>query len=229
MKSPLVALALLLVSAPLSGQAPGKWPPDSLSTCGSFRRARRSCRSWVMRTSPGSGRSLPVLPRRGGGQPLEQFDFASDQNAPGRRPADDAHGPGDQRSPRYAARRPTPCSRSPVRPVTAAPAAGSARRPDGRDVAGLRGRLAIATYRALRRRYYGRDAFDFGEPSLNIAAFRLGQAKRYDEASPCSDSMRSSFPPPRDVCLSREHQSDAGDTAAAEAAFREAIRRDSTT
>src|SRR6266511_4113192 len=37
-------------------------------------------------------------------------------------------------------------------------------------------------YRALRERYYGRDAYDFGEPSLNIAACRLARARRFDEA-----------------------------------------------
>ena len=32
------------------------------------------------------------------------------------------------------------------------------------------------------RKYYGRDAYDFGEQSLNIAAFRVGQAGKFDDA-----------------------------------------------
>ena len=35
---------------------------------------------------------------------------------------------------------------------------------------------ATRAYRALRERYYGRAAYDFGEPTLDIAAFRLARA-----------------------------------------------------
>jgi len=41
---------------------------------------------------------------------------------------------------------------------------------------------AVRSYRALRERYYGRDAYDFGETSLNTAAFRLARAGKYDDA-----------------------------------------------
>jgi len=37
---------------------------------------------------------------------------------------------------------------------------------------------AVRAYRALRTRYYGRDSYDFGEQSLNTAAFRLARAKQ---------------------------------------------------
>jgi hypothetical protein len=37
---------------------------------------------------------------------------------------------------------------------------------------------AIRAYHTLRDRYYGRDAYDFGEVSLNSAAFRT--ARRQD-------------------------------------------------
>jgi tetratricopeptide (TPR) repeat protein len=88
---------------------------------------------------------------------------------------------------------------------------------------------AIAAYRTLRRRYYGRDAFDFGEPSLNIAAFRLGQAKRYDEAFALLRLNEEFFPASSGMYVFRGNINlMRGDTAAAEAAFREAIRRDST-
>src|SRR3989442_6972883 len=41
---------------------------------------------------------------------------------------------------------------------------------------------ATRAYRALRERYYGRAAYDFGEPTLNVAAFRLARAGQDDEA-----------------------------------------------
>jgi hypothetical protein len=41
---------------------------------------------------------------------------------------------------------------------------------------------AVRAYRALRERYYGRAAYDFGEASLNVAAFRLGRERHFTEA-----------------------------------------------
>ena len=41
---------------------------------------------------------------------------------------------------------------------------------------------AVKAYRALRQRYYGSGAYDFGESQLNIAAFRLGRSNKFDEA-----------------------------------------------
>jgi hypothetical protein len=88
---------------------------------------------------------------------------------------------------------------------------------------------AIRAYRALRQRNYGRDAFDFGEPSLNIAAFRLGQAKKFDEALALLGLNEEYYPASSGMYVSRGNINlMRGDTAAAAAAFREAIRRDST-
>jgi hypothetical protein len=39
---------------------------------------------------------------------------------------------------------------------------------------------AVRAYRALRARYYGRGAYDFGESTLNIAAFRTARAGKPD-------------------------------------------------
>lgn len=77
---------------------------------------------------------------------------------------------------------------------------------------------ATRLYRALRERYYGRDAYDFGESSLNIAAFRLGRAGKFDQALFPNSSAMYVFR--GNITLMR------GDTTAAAAAFREAIRRD---
>jgi hypothetical protein len=86
---------------------------------------------------------------------------------------------------------------------------------------------AIRAYRSLRQQYYGRDAYDFGEGSLNTAAFRLGRAGRYDEAFALLRLNEEMFPNSSGMYVFRGNISlMKGDTTAAEAAFREAIRRD---
>jgi hypothetical protein len=88
---------------------------------------------------------------------------------------------------------------------------------------------AVRAYRALRNRYYGRSAYDFGESSLNIAAFRLGQAGKFDEAFALLKLNEEQFPSSSGLAVFRGNIAlMKNDTSAAEAAFREAIRRDST-
>jgi hypothetical protein len=87
---------------------------------------------------------------------------------------------------------------------------------------------AVRAYRALRARYYGRDAYDFGESSLNIAAFRLARfSQRYDDALALIALNEEQFPTLSatqvfrgNILLMR------ADTAGAAAAFTEALRRD---
>ena len=88
---------------------------------------------------------------------------------------------------------------------------------------------AVRAYRALRNRYYGRAAYDFGEVSLNSAALQLGHDKKFDDALALLTLNDEAFPNSSELSLSRGDISlMKGDTAAAERAFREAIRRDST-
>jgi predicted Zn-dependent protease len=88
---------------------------------------------------------------------------------------------------------------------------------------------ALRAYRALRDRYYGSDSYDFREPTLNIAAFRLGRANRIPEALVILDFNEQLFPNSSPLAVFRGNiQLMRGDTTAAEAAFREAIRRDSS-
>src|SRR5882762_33266 len=70
---------------------------------------------------------------------------------------------------------------------------------------------AARAYRALRERYYGRASYDFGEPTLDVAAFRLARAGKYDEAFAILRLNEEQFPASSNL-----------------AAFREAVRRDST-
>jgi hypothetical protein len=96
------------------------------------------------------------------------------------------------------------------------------------EVAGSAGAdSAVRAYRALRARYYGSDAYNFGEPSLNIAAFRLGRAGRFAEAFALLGLNEELFPESSGMYVFRGNISlMRGDTASAARAYREAIRRD---
>jgi hypothetical protein len=88
---------------------------------------------------------------------------------------------------------------------------------------------AAKAYRALRERYYGRDAYDFGETSLNIAAFRVARAGKYDDALSLLKLNEELYPRSSGMYVFRGNiLLMRADTTAAAAAFREAVRRDST-
>ena len=88
---------------------------------------------------------------------------------------------------------------------------------------------AARAYRALRERYYGRAAYDFGEPTLNIAAFRLARGGKFTEAFAILRLNEEQFPTSSNLATFRGNINlIKGDTTAAIAAFREAVRRDST-
>ena len=84
---------------------------------------------------------------------------------------------------------------------------------------------AIRAYKALRERYYGSGAYDFSEPVLGIAAFRLGRAGKFVEAFALMDLNEQLYPGSSPMYVFRGNISlMQGDTTAAERAFREAIR-----
>ncbi|HEY6093063.1 MAG TPA: c-type cytochrome [Gemmatimonadales bacterium] len=88
---------------------------------------------------------------------------------------------------------------------------------------------AARAYRALRDRYFGRAAYDFGEPTLDIAAFRLARAGKFDEAFAILKLNEDQFPSSSNAETFRGNINlMKGDTTAAIAAFREAVKRDST-
>jgi len=233
MRLRLAALALLLISAPLAGQAVGKWPPDSLVNLQVIPKSTPVMQVvGMMRNITGDlGVRCHFCHVGEEGQPLERFDFASDQKRT----------KGIARQMMLMVReinarldtlpgRPTPllqvtcatCHRGTSRPVPLSALMLETSQAAGAD-------SAIRAYRALRQRYYGRDAFDFGEPSLNIAAFRLGQAKRFEDALTLLRLNEEFFPASSGMYVFRGNiVLMQGDTTAAEAAFREAIRRDST-
>lgn len=88
---------------------------------------------------------------------------------------------------------------------------------------------ARKAYQQLRTRYYGRAAYDFGEPSLVGTALDLVRTGKYDEALAILRINDEQFPTSTntmnnigDVLLARR------DTAGAIQAFRTSLRRDST-
>src|SRR5262245_34444035 len=88
---------------------------------------------------------------------------------------------------------------------------------------------AIRAYRALRARYFGRDAYDFGEATLNIAAFRTARAGKPDEALSLLRVNEEMFPNSSGMAVFRGNVLlMKQDTSSAAAAFREAIRRDTS-
>jgi photosynthetic reaction center cytochrome c subunit len=229
-----VCVIIAGLSQALAAQAPGKWPPDSLINV-----------KVIPRTTPvmqlvGTMRNITfALGVRcqfchvgEEGLPLEKFDFAKDEKrtklvarqmmqmvAEINRRVDTL--------PRDPARKAAEvtcatCHRGVSRPVPLSELVVEAATTAGAD-------SAIRAYRALRARYYGRDAYDFGEGSLNTAAFRLGRANKFDEAFALLNLNEELFPGSSGMSVFRGNISlMRGDTAAAATAFREAVRRDST-
>jgi tetratricopeptide (TPR) repeat protein len=165
------------------------------------------------------------------GQPLAEFDFASDQkrNKLVARQMMRMVAEINQRLDTIPERGKPPvtatcmtCHRGVSRPIPLSALVQDVAVTSGVD-------SAVRAYKALRTRYYGRDAYDFSEPSLNIAAFRTAQAGKPDEALALLRYNEEMFPNSSAMAVFKGNiQLMKGDTAAAEAAFREAIRRDST-
>lgn len=165
------------------------------------------------------------------GQPLDQFDFPKDQKEtkliarqmmrmvaeinrrldtlPGRAPGD----------PVVTCRT---CHHGVSLPVTLQNILLTADSAAGAD-------SAMRAYRALREKYYGRDAYDFGEQSLNIAAFRLARAGKVDDALALLALNEQFYPASSGTSVFRGNVLlMRGDTNGAATSYREALRRDST-
>ena len=84
---------------------------------------------------------------------------------------------------------------------------------------------AVRAYRALRERYYGRAAYDFGENTLNVLSQRLVRSQRLDPALTMARLNVEFYP------LSSQVQTNLGevlrvrgDSAGAIAAYRQALQ-----
>jgi hypothetical protein len=231
MRFTLAALGLLATAGQAVAQAPGKWPPDSLVNVRIIPKTTPVVQvSGQMRNIAfGLGVECTYCHVGRPGTPLAQIDFAS-----------------DERRTKLVARemmrmvqevnrrldslpaRPMPavtvtcatCHRGVSRPVPLAVIVAEIATAAGAD-------SAIRTYRSLRERHYGRDAYDFGEVSLNTAAFRTARAGKIDDALALLRLNEELFPRAWALYITRGNIAlMRADTTAAAAAFSEALRRD---
>ena len=223
--------ALFPLVGTLSAQPPGKWPPDSLVNTQVIPRTTPVTQviGQMRNITAGLGVRCQFCHVGEEGLALERFDFAADEKRTKlvarqmMRMVQEINRRLDT-IPRAAgaALQVTceTCHRGVNRPVplfTVLVEAGMAAGSDS----------ALRAYRALRERYYGDDAYDFREPTLNIAAFRLGRANKFDEAFALLRLNEELYPNSSGMYVFRGNINlMRADTTAAAAAFREAIRRD---
>jgi hypothetical protein len=227
----IVGLVVVLSPVPLSAQAPGRWPPDSLVNVQVFPRTTPVTEvvGAMRNIAFGLGVRCQFCHVGEEGMPLERFDFAKDEKRTKlvarqmMRMVQEINGRLDTLPGRTSVGLQVSCvtcHRGVSRPAPLANLLIDAALAAGSD-------SATRAYRSLRERFYGRDAYDFGETSLNTAAFRLGRAGKYDEAFALLKLNEEMFPNSSGMYVFRGNINlMKGDTAAAVAAFREAVRRD---
>jgi hypothetical protein len=233
MRSLFAGLVLSVLSVSVLAQAPRKFPPDSLVNTKVIPHATPVPQVLgMMRNFAGDlGVRCQFCHVGEEGQPLDRFDFASDDKRTKlvarqmmlmlqeiNRRLDTI----PRASASAVAATCGTCHRGVSRPVPLFTVMADAATAGGAD-------SATRVYRALRERYYGRDAYDFGEPSLNTAAFRLARAGKYDDALALLKLNEELYPRSSGMYVFRGNiYLMRADTGAAAAAFREAVRRDST-
>jgi len=231
------ALAVLVVASlsagPALAQAPGKFPPDSLVNTKVIPHKTPVTEVLGMMRNFASDLGVRCTFCHVGkeGAPIGSFDFPSDEKrnklvarqmmlmlAEVNRRVDTLP---ERPSPKLTATCGT-CHRGVSRPVPLSTYVADVATTAGTD-------SALHVYHALRDRYYGRDSYDFGEPSLNVAAFRLARAGKFDEALALLKLNEEYFPKSSGLYVFRGNvMLLRADTNAAADAFREAVRRDST-
>jgi hypothetical protein len=232
MRSFLAALALFVLPASAAAQA-GKFPPDSLINTKVIPHATPVPQVLAMMRNFAGDLGVRCLFCHVGeeGQPLDRVDFASDKKRTKlvarqmmlmlqeiTRRLDTIPRQSTSAVPATCAT----CHRGVSRPVPLYTVMQDAATASGAD-------SAVRAYRALRERYYGRDSYDFGEPSLNTAALRLARAGKFDDAFALLKLNEEFFPRSSGIYVFRGNiDLLRADTSAAAAAFREAVRRDST-
>jgi Photosynthetic reaction centre cytochrome C subunit len=234
MRRGVALLGLLAVSpALLSAQASGKWPPDSLVNVKVIPKGTPVMQvvGTMRNFAGGLGVRCTFCHEGEEGQPLSKYNFPSDKKRTKlvarqmMRMVHEINARLDTIPERPESKVEVTCQtchRGVSRPVPLSSRITEATLAAGAD-SGLR------AYRALRERYYGRDAYDFGEGSLNIAAFRLGRANHVDDGLKILDYNETLFPNSSGMSVFRGNiLLMKGDTAAAGGAYREAVRRDST-
>lgn len=224
------------MAVPLAAQAPGKWPPDSLINTKVIPKNTPVMQVvGQMRNITGAlGVRCPFCHVGQEGEPLSTFDFASDEKATKRTarqmmlmveevnrrldtlPHDHARG---HETPHVEVTCRT-CHRGVERPIPLSTILIQATVAGGAD-------SGAKVYAELRDKYYGADAYDFGERTLNIAAFRVARERHYSDALALLDLNEQMHPGSSGMYVFRGNVLlMSGDTTAAVTAYREAIARD---
>ena len=229
----LIAGLVVMNAFAVNAQVAGKFPPDSLVNVHVIPRSTPVIQViGTMRNFSGNlGVRCQFCHVGEEGQPLEQFDFVSDQKRNKlvarqmMRMVQEINRRVDtipQRGSPPVVVTCATCHRGVSRPVPLANVIADATIAVNAD-------SAIKAYRSLRQRYYGRDAFDFSEFSLNSAAFRAARAGKTDDALALLRLNEELFPGSSGMYVFRGNVLlMKGDTSAAADAFREAIRRDTS-
>ncbi|MEX2151965.1 MAG: c-type cytochrome [Gemmatimonadaceae bacterium] len=228
----LCAIGLVSTSVSVNAQAPGTWPPDSLINTQVIPRTTPVIQ--VVGTMRNFTSALGVRCQfchvGEEGLPLERFDFASDEKR-NKLVARQMMRMAQEINRRLDT---IPQRGSPALPVTCATCHRGISRPIplftaiAEAAVAVNADSAIRAYRALRARYFGRDAYDFSESALNIAAFRVGRAGKSDDALALLRLNEEMFPNSSGMYVFKGNiHLMKGDTATAATAFREALRRDS--
>lgn len=227
-----IAFGLVATAASAAAQMPGRFPPDSLvNTKVIPHNTPVPAVIGMMRNfAVGLGVRCTHCHLGEEGKPLSTFDFASDEKRTKlvaremMRMVEDINSRLQTLPGRAADGLQVTCAtchHGLSRPITLAALMAETATSAGAD-------SAVRAYKALWQKYYGSDAYDFREGSLNTAAFRLGRAKKFDEAFALLRLNEQQFPTGVAMYITRGNvQLQKGDTAAAELAFREALKRDS--
>lgn len=227
------AIVLLIAVASQASAQPGKFPPDSLINTKVFPKSTPVTE--VIGTMRNFTSALGVRCQfchvGQEGQPLDQFDFASDQKRTKlvarhmMRMVAEINARLDtipQRGQPPIGATCMTCHHGVSRPMPLPQLIQE-------SAVAVSADSAIQAYKILRQRYYGRDAYDFSEASLNIAAFRTARAGKPDEGLKLLQYNEGLYPNSSGMSVFKGNiLLMKGDTAGAETAFREAIRRDST-
>jgi hypothetical protein len=226
-----VVVLLLALPAALAAQAPRKWPPDSLVNVQVIPRTTPPIEVvGMMRNFAGAlGVRCTYCHEGAEGTRLQDVDFASDAKRTKlvarqmMRMVQEINRRLDTIPERPASRVEANCAtchRGVARPVPLPSLVAEVAVASGAD-------SASRVYRMLRQRHFGRDAYDFGETSLNAAAFRTARAGRPLDALALLALNEEFFPSSSSAAVTRGNvQLLRGDTTAAAEAFREALRRD---
>src|SRR3954462_6827617 len=221
MRTLLLLAGLVCLSGPVFAQA-GKFPPDSLTNVKVIPKNTPVMQVvGMMRNFAGAlGVRCQFCHVGQEGQPLSSFDFAKDEKRTRltarkmMRMVEEVNRrldtlPEHAQMTSHVEVTCQTCHRGVSRPMPLEQLIMETAQTSGAD-------SAARAYRALRERYYGRAAYDFGEPTLDVAAFRLARAGKYDESFAILQLNETQYPGSSNLSTFRGNINlIKGDTAAA--------------